>query len=151
RDLFVKYNPKVKSELIKPGTSVRLPAGPMWIFNVPKQTSDDLSALDLAKLEMGVAGPKTRQRIAELNNTKSSLVASIRGGQVVTLPYVAPFVSIEIKQQYRATAAKIVRQLATSDPAVQSVEIAPPFRLIGPLASSSTPIGVSGAPIYSRP
>jgi hypothetical protein len=149
RDLFNKYNPALKSELIRPKTHVTLPAAPIWMFDVKKKTTGDLSALDLAKIEMGQYGTKTRKRIAEKNNTKPDLVDTIKGGKQVILPYVVPFVSIEIKPEFREVAAAMVRKMKAADEAVIHAEVDEPFQLIGPLASSPSVTG--SAQIYTRP
>lgn len=143
RDLFGKWNPSVHTEEIKAGTTVKLPAGPIWIFNVEKQTSDTLNALDLARLEMGTAGTKTLKNIAKVNDVRPSAVPKIGGGKTVTLPYVAPFVSIEIKPEYREKALQIARALMASDPAVQVAEVSTAYRLIGSLASTPAPGGTT--------
>jgi hypothetical protein len=143
RKLFAAYNPGVKKELVRAGTHLTLPAAPIWIFDVPKQVSSTVDALDLAKLEMGVAGPKTKKNIAQTNNTSWSSLVSSSELRTVTLPYVAPFVSVEIKPEYRAAAAKIIRALMASDPSVQVAEIGEPYRLIGSLASSPS-LGAAG-------
>lgn len=150
RRLFAKYNPAVKTETIRPGTTVKLPAGPMWIFNVAKRTTSTLNALDLAKVEMGVSGPKTVRKIAEINKISASAVPTIRGGESVTLPYIAPFVSIEVKPEFKDTARQVVHQLQASDQAVQSAEVSEAYDLIGALASNAAAAGSGGTPKNCR-
>jgi len=163
-ELVARYNNgTTKATVVGPGKKKRefvLPAAPVWRFEEKAFVGRSANTLQEVLLKMGVAGPKTRSKLEQVNNTTIEKLEELSAGQDFKLPYALPLVSFRVRKEHLQDAKKIVETIRKSDPAVQSATVARPMKVIGswldgaqalPGCAIAGPTPTSEPPVVSKP
>ncbi|HJQ37190.1 MAG TPA: S8 family serine peptidase [Thermoanaerobaculia bacterium] len=160
QELFEKYNDGLTNATLLPvGSTVTLPAAPEWHFDAVLQRRKELSLSNQVLLHMGVAGPKTKNKIAEINDEPFAKLAASPADTLIKIPYSSPVKSEEILPEQMEN-IKVVLEELRKDPAVDFVEVAPPMQIVPPWSDAvaagqpcaySAPVNAVVAPVLSLP
>jgi hypothetical protein len=140
RDLVEGANPTLYRKVGDPDSprDVVLPPGVKGAVNVEIPPQNNLTLRELALIEMGSDGEKTRKAIEDAN-------PSLRGSwnqpitQKVKLPYTINFASYQVKSRFIGDCEAIARKLAQRDPAVLSAQCSPGFGVVPHWNLAATP------------
>lgn len=130
--LFARYNNGERNDaVLQPGQEITLPAGPEWGFDAKMVRRKAVPLSDQIVMQMGVAGPKTRALIEELNKRSFETMTQWPEGTAVRLPYVSRVVSEKIRRERLEGIAATLEDLK-KDPAVEFVDVSSTMTIVPP-------------------
>ncbi len=130
---FKDANPGVDSYLVPSDSEFVFPPEPKYRKRVETDLGSSLDAREVMLREIGLAGPRTRAQLDDLNADRFD-IDNIPVGASLKLPYSTGFVSYRLKEESHGQASEIAGRLRAMDPvAVVEASVGWPLHAIKPL------------------